>query len=82
LGPAKAENRVPVFTFAVKGIGASEVQRALDAHDIGVRAGDLAALPLLKRFGVTSATRASCYLYTSTGDIDRLAAALGALAQH
>jgi selenocysteine lyase/cysteine desulfurase len=33
-------------------------------------------LPLLKRFGVESAARASCYLYTTKDDIDRLAAEL------
>jgi len=36
----------------------------------------LAALPLLKRFGVTSAARASCYLYTQMTELDRLATAL------
>jgi len=45
-----------------------------------VRAGDLAALPLLKRFGVNAAVRASCYLYTETSELDRLAAALHELA--
>ena len=34
------------------------------------------ALPLLRRFGVTTAARASCYLYTQTAELDRLAAAL------
>jgi cysteine desulfurase/selenocysteine lyase len=43
---------------------------------IAVRAGDLAALPLLKRFGVSAAVRASCYLYTQPEDIERLARAL------
>ena len=46
--------------------------KALDDRGVAVRAGDMAALPLLKRFGVTEAVRASCYLYTSIGDVDRL----------
>jgi selenocysteine lyase/cysteine desulfurase len=33
-------------------------------------------LPLLKRLGATTATRASCYLYTSKRDIDALIAGL------
>lgn len=41
-----------------------------------MRAGDMAALPLLKRFGVDEAVRASAYVYTSTRDLDRLADAL------
>jgi len=44
-----------------------------------VRAGDLAALPLLKRFGVTEAVRASAYLYNTVDDLDRLADGLRAL---
>jgi selenocysteine lyase/cysteine desulfurase len=36
----------------------------------------MAALPLLKRFGVSEAMRASAYVYSTKGDIDRLIAAL------
>ena len=32
----------------------------------------MAALPLLERFGVDEATRASCYVYTTTDEIDHL----------
>lgn len=43
---------------------------------IAIRAGDMAALPLLKRFGVAEAARASAYVYSRREDIDRLADAL------
>jgi cysteine desulfurase/selenocysteine lyase len=76
LGPTKSTDRLPVFSFEVEGISASNVQKSLDAKGVGVRAGDLAALPLLKRLGTTAATRASCYLYTSKGDVDALLAGL------
>ncbi len=36
----------------------------------------MAALPLLKRFGVSEAARASAYVYSTTTDIDRLVDAL------
>jgi selenocysteine lyase/cysteine desulfurase len=36
----------------------------------------MAALPLLKRFGVSEAARASAYVYSSRSDIDRLVDAL------
>jgi selenocysteine lyase/cysteine desulfurase len=36
-------------------------------------------LPLLRRFGVSEATRASAYVYSTTTDIDHLADALGEL---
>ena len=45
---------------------------ALDAEGIAVRGGDMAALPLLKRFGLTEAVRASRYLYTTLDEIDWL----------
>ncbi len=76
LGPKDAERRIPVFSFEITGLNAQQVQRSLDDQHIAIRAGDLAALPLLKRLGVPTAARASCYLYTTEADIDRLISAL------
>ena len=76
IGPRGADRRVPVFTFVLEGRAATTVARALDARGIAVRAGDMAALPLLKRFGVNEALRASAYVDTTRADIDRLASAL------
>jgi SufS family cysteine desulfurase len=76
IGPTRAEQRVPVFTFVVEGHSAAAVARALDARGIAIRAGDMAALPLLKRFGATEAARASAYVYSTHGDLERLAEAL------
>ncbi|HEY7529243.1 MAG TPA: cysteine desulfurase [Gemmatimonadota bacterium] len=78
LGAAGGE-RVPVFSFAMDGIPASAVVRELDAEGIAVRGGDLASLPLLRRFGLREAARASFYLYSTSGEVDRLADALMAL---
>ena len=76
LGPRSAAQRVPVFSFVLAGHAPADILRQLDVRGIAIRAGDLAALPLLKRFGVTAAARASCYLYTQTAELARLAAAL------
>jgi cysteine desulfurase/selenocysteine lyase len=76
LGPSQAEHRIPVFSFEIAGVAPERVQSALDAEHIAIRAGDLSALQLLKHFGVRAAARASCYLYTTNPDIDRLVAAL------
>lgn len=76
IGPRGADRRVPVFTFVLERIAPTTVARALDARGIAVRAGDMAALPLLKRFGAAEAVRASAYVYSTRGDIDRLADAL------
>jgi cysteine desulfurase/selenocysteine lyase len=67
-----ASVRLPVFTFTLPEIPVAMIVKALDARGVAVRAGDMAALPLLKRFGVTEAVRASGYLYTTTGEVDRL----------
>ena len=79
LGPKVAEQRVPVFSFVLDGHSPQSVLRHVDSQGIAVRAGDLAALPLLKRFGVSAAVRASCYVYTDIEEIDRLASALHSL---
>ena len=50
-----------------------DVARALDEQGIAVRAGDMAAMPLLKRFSASEAIRASAYVYSTLPDIDRLA---------
>ena len=72
IGPTSPSQRVPVFTFTLPGMAASAVAANLDQHGIAVRAGDMAALPLLRRFGTTEAVRASAYVYTTTTDIDHL----------
>jgi cysteine desulfurase/selenocysteine lyase len=76
IGPASAPNRVPVFTFVIEGISPVAIATSLDSKGIAIRAGDMAALPLLKRFGVSEAARASAYLYSTREDIDRLIDAL------
>lgn len=76
IGPSRPHQRIPVFTFTLPGKGAAAIAAALDSRGIAVRAGDMAALPLLKRFGVTEAVRASGYVYSTPADLDRLADAL------
>jgi cysteine desulfurase/selenocysteine lyase len=80
-GPDRAEQRIPVFSFNLDGIAPQDVARRLDAQGIAIRAGDLSALPLLKRLGVTAAARASCYFYTRTDEIDQLTEALRQIAR-
>jgi cysteine desulfurase / selenocysteine lyase len=79
IGPKAPQGRIPVFSFTLPTHTPQQILQRLDAQGIAIRAGDLAALPLLKRFGVTAAARASCYLYTSMNDIDRFVDALLAL---
>jgi len=80
IGPTSAHDRVPVFTFAIDGKSPAAIANALDTRGIAIRAGDMAALPLLKRFGVSEAARASAYVYSTTSDLDRLVQALAEIA--
>jgi cysteine desulfurase/selenocysteine lyase len=76
IGTTRSDDRIAVFALAIEGREPMAVLRVLDQRGIAVRAGDMAALPLLKRFGVTRALRASCYLYTTVAEVDRFADAL------
>ena len=80
LGDLASPFRIPVFSFVLEGRTVSSIVEALDGRGIGVRGGDLAALPLLKRFGTTEAVRASAYVYSSPGQIERLVEALQEIA--
>ena len=80
LGSLDPKRKICVFAFDVDGVPASNVLAALDGYGIAIRAGDLASLPLLKRFRLTTAARASCYLYTTLEEVDVFAANLQAIA--
>lgn len=76
LGSQSPTGRISLVAFTVERRAPPELAAALDADGIAIRAGDLACLPLLKRFGVTVAARASAYVYSSLADIDRFADSL------
>lgn len=81
IGPASADERVPVFCFTIRGVAVPAIVKALDDEGVAVRGGDMAALPLLERFGTKAAARVSCYLYNTTAEIDRLGDVLRRLAR-
>ncbi len=65
-----------IFSFEIAGAHAHDVATILDRYGIAVRAGTHCAMPLLKRFGVTSTCRASLGLYSGKDDIDALVAGI------
>jgi cysteine desulfurase/selenocysteine lyase len=81
LGSVRPDDRIGVFSFVIEGKEPEALLTGLDREGIAIRAGDLASLPLLRRFGVTRAARASLYLYTTEDEVDRLAEALTALSR-
>ncbi|MGB6499966.1 MAG: cysteine desulfurase [Thermoplasmata archaeon] len=71
-GPPDAPDREPVFSFSLKGVHPHDMASLLDAEGICVRAGHHCAQPLMERLGVPALTRASPYIYNTTGELDRL----------
>jgi cysteine desulfurase/selenocysteine lyase len=75
-GPPTPEDRIAVFSFALEGVHPHDVATILDAENIAVRAGHHCTQPLMRRLGVPATTRASCWVYNTPEDIDKLATGL------
>ncbi len=71
-GPRNPEERTAVFSFEIDGLHPHDIATVLDTQGIAIRAGHHCAQPLMRRLAVPATTRASCYLYNTTGEIDRL----------
>ena len=74
-GPA-AELRGGVVSFNLPGIHPHDVAQVLDRFGIAVRAGHHCTMPLHERLDLAATARASFQVYTSTADLDALAAGL------
>jgi len=75
-GPKDPAERTAVFSFALEGVHPHDVATILDAEGIAVRAGHHCTQPLMRRLGVPATTRASCWVYNTTEELDRLAEGL------
>jgi cysteine desulfurase / selenocysteine lyase len=71
-GPSDPAHRIAVFSFAMKGIHPHDVATILDAEGVAVRAGHHCTQPLMRRLAVPATTRASCFVYNTREDLDRL----------
>ncbi|HEY0673095.1 MAG TPA: cysteine desulfurase [Longimicrobiales bacterium] len=71
-GPTDAASRTSVFSFELEGAHPHDIATVLDSEGIAVRAGHHCAQILMRRLGVPATTRASCYIYNTTEEIDRL----------
>ena len=70
-GP-EADERGGIVAFNLPGIHPHDVAQILDQDGIAVRAGHHCAQPLHEKFGIQATSRASFYLYTTTGEVDKL----------
>ncbi|KQQ36991.1 cysteine desulfurase [Rhizobium sp. Leaf306] len=71
-----APGKGAIFSFELAGIHAHDISMVIDRRGVAVRAGTHCAMPLLKRFGVTSTCRASFGMYNTRAEVDALADAL------
>jgi cysteine desulfurase/selenocysteine lyase len=81
LGSIDPSERIPLFTFTLDGYDGQDLAKKLGNRGLAVSGGDLNAGPCLKRFGLEAATRASCHVYNTVGELDALAEALTALSR-
>ncbi len=73
IGPENLEARGGTVSFTMEGIHPHDVGQILDDQfGVAVRVGHHCARPLHLRFGIPATTRASFYLYNTTGEIDAL----------
>jgi cysteine desulfurase/selenocysteine lyase len=77
-GPAEAEDRGGIISFAFGDVHPHDVSQVLDQYGVCVRAGHHCAKPLMRRLGVNATARASFALYNDEHDVDTLVDALDA----
>jgi cysteine desulfurase/selenocysteine lyase len=79
-GPSDPERRGATFSFNLfegeELIHPHDVATILDGEGVAVRAGHHCAKPLMRHLDVPATNRASCYVYNSESDIDRLVEAI------
>jgi cysteine desulfurase/selenocysteine lyase len=75
-GPLDPDRRGGVVPFNLPDVHPHDVAQVLDHYGIAVRAGHHCTMPLHERLDLAATARASFSVYTTTDDIDRLAAGL------
>ncbi|EKE00132.1 MAG: hypothetical protein ACD_22C00088G0001, partial [uncultured bacterium] len=72
LGPKDADERTGLVAFTLEGIHSHDIASVLNSEGIAVRSGHHCNMPLYKKLGIASSTRASFYIYNTKKDIDKL----------
>jgi len=75
-GPPIGPERAAMASFTVDCAHPHDVAQVLDSEGVAVRAGHHCTQPLHAALDIPSTARASCYLYNTNQDIDRLVAGL------
>ena len=75
-GPEDSGKHAGVIAFNINGLHPHDVATALDYEGVAVRAGHHCAQPLINYLGISSAARASFYIYNTKEDCDKLVEAI------
>ncbi len=70
------EEKIPLFSFTVKGVHHEDLALILDKMGIAVRSGQMCAEPLMDRFGVTGMLRVSLAPYNTMEEAEYFAKCL------
>ena len=70
------EAKIPLFSFAVKGVHHEDLALILDKMGVAVRSGQMCAEPLMDRLGVTGLLRASFAPYNTLQEAQYFIASL------
>jgi cysteine desulfurase/selenocysteine lyase len=68
----RAQNKVAVLAFTVKGIHHFDIGQMLDARGIAVRTGHHCTQPLMERYCIEGTVRASFAVYNTKKEVDQL----------
>lgn len=75
-GPEDPSQHAGVIAFNIDGLHPHDVATALDYEGVAVRAGHHCAQLLINHLGISSAARASFYIYNTKEDCDKLVKAI------
>ena len=71
-----APDKASILSFVIEGVHPHDIGTIVDQQGVAIRTGHHCAQPVMERFGVPATARASLAMYNTTGDVDRLVAAL------
>ncbi len=65
-----AKDKIPILTFVIDGVHPYDLAPVLDHYGVAIRTGHHCTQPLMERFGVTAAARASFTAYNTLEEVD------------
>ena len=72
IGSLNPDKRISVFSFTLGKVHPTDLAHLLDLRGIAIRTGHHCAIPLNKKFGLSSTARASFYFYNTIEEVDYL----------